>query len=65
MEGLIAGKYITREAAAQYLGCSLSTLDRLRKMGEITGRQFGLRRIVFDPADLDAYIMRQSDPLSA
>lgn len=47
---------LTRYEAAEYLGVSVDTLDRLRAAGRLTACQVSARLVKYRQADLDAYL---------
>lgn len=47
---------LSRMEAANYLGISTDTLDRLRASGAIVAAQVSARLVKYRAADLDAYI---------
>lgn len=49
---------LSREAAAEYLGVSTRTLDRIRAAGDLAYVKLG-GRIAYLAEDLDAYVRRQ------
>jgi excisionase family DNA binding protein len=56
----ITNELLPQKAAAKYLGVSVTTLWRLRKMGEIKIVRIGNKANV-RKADLDAFVQRQYD----
>jgi excisionase family DNA binding protein len=55
-----ANTWFTREEAAAYLRCSLPTLDRYAKSGQLPKRQLG-RSPRFKKEDLDALVQPSDD----
>jgi len=51
-------RYLRREGAARYIGCSLRQLDELKHDGEIPFYRLGRRLIVFRIDDLEAFMDR-------
>ncbi|MCB0825363.1 MAG: helix-turn-helix domain-containing protein [Armatimonadetes bacterium] len=49
-----------RVGAAEFLGISVTTLDRIVKKGEITYIPVSQRRIVFRPEDLQSYLDKRA-----
>lgn len=56
----ITNELLPQKAAAKYLGVSVTTLWRLRKMGEIKIVRIGNKANV-RKSDLDAFVQRQYD----
>jgi len=56
----IATQLLTQKLAAKYIGVSITTLWRLRKMGEIKIVRIG-NKANFRQIDLDEFIQRQYD----
>lgn len=54
-----AKKYLRKDKAAAYLGCSVRFLAGLYANGEIPHHRLGTRRIVFKRTDFDAYMQKQ------
>jgi excisionase family DNA binding protein len=52
-------RWIPIEPAARYMGVSRSTLRTLMKAGRVPHYRPSRRRVVFDKADLDAYVAAQ------
>jgi len=48
---------LTKEAAAVYLGMSLSTLNRLIKNGAIEPKRIGPKKLLFEREVLDNYLI--------
>jgi excisionase family DNA binding protein len=55
MNDVLTGN-LRREAAAAYLGMSLSTFNRLCNTGKIKGYKVSPRKMVFKKEDLDHYV---------
>lgn len=56
---------LTRQEAADYLGISTDTLDRLRSAGRIVGARISARLVRFRRDELDAYLTQcQTQPSS-
>ncbi len=55
---IISQELLPQKAAAKYLGVSITTLWRLRKIGEIKIMRIGNKANV-RKADLDAFVQRQ------
>ena len=55
-------RWLSPVEAALYLGLSVHTLERMRKTGE-GPRWFrlGKRRVAYDIADLDAFVVREGN----
>ena len=53
-----AVRYLRREEAARYIGCSLRQLDELKHDGELPFHRLGRRLIVFRIDDLEAFMDR-------
>ena len=51
-------RYLRREQAAAYIGCSLRQLDELKHNGELPFHRLGRRLIVFRIDDLEAFMDR-------
>ena len=56
--GQPAARYLRREEAARYIGCSLRQLDELKHDGELPFHRLGRRLIVFRIDDLEAFMDR-------
>lgn len=53
----MSGRFLTTEETAERLRCSLRTVQQLIANEEIPHRKLGgMRRILVDPAELDAYM---------
>ena len=51
-------RYLRREAAAEYLSCSVRYLDQLKANGEIPFIRMASKIVVYDIEDLDQYMAR-------
>lgn len=49
-------RYLRREDAAMYMGCSLRQIDQLKHDGEIPFHRLGRRLIVFRVDDLETFM---------
>lgn len=56
----VTNELLPQKAAAKYIGVSITTLWRLRKLGEIKIVRIGNKANV-RKADLDAFVQRQYD----
>lgn len=56
---------LSRIEAADYLGISTDTLDRLRSAGKIIASQVSPRLVKYTATDLDIYIAQCRNPLSS
>lgn len=56
----ITNELLSQKAAAKYIGVSITTLWRLRKIGEIKIVRIGSKANV-RKSDLDAFVQRQYD----
>jgi len=56
MEEQISQRYLRRDQAARYMGCSLRQIDQLKHNGEIPFHRLGRRLIVFRVDDLETFM---------
>jgi len=54
----IPARYLRREDAARYVGCSLRQLDTLKSEGAIPFHRLGRRLIVFRVDDLERFMSK-------
>ena len=55
---LMRSRLLSVKEACAYLNCSRATLHRLEEVEVLLPKRFG-RKVVYDRADLDAYIQRE------
>lgn len=55
---------LSAEQVAQRLGVHVATVRKLARQGRISSFRIGSKLLRFTPASVDAYIARQSAPLS-
>ncbi len=56
-------RYLTKAEAADYLRCSLRTIDYLRERNKLKSYRVDRKKLLFDRDELDAFVRQQSADL--